>query len=310
MQGGPDLNCVADIVEKIRALDTPEPVVHLMSIGGWNSPHPDTSHTAEAVFLALDRWNREVVARPERGWAGFDGWDWDLEGNDDVESPHNHFSIAVLDIMGRIGQLAKRHNYIFGMAPAESYLDYSTPEFSRSLRFPYPEYHDLQPEFKYHGRNCYAYLLHKYGKTTDLPTGQEVNTYDFVTLQLYEGFSHAEYALSHGKQGASEYLEGVVSAMTNGWMVEFSRDTELACADAIVSVDPSQLVLGLANGWAGDGKFLFIDPDVEIDPLLAERVRGFAFWNLKDEGICSPKNPSKPIWLAKSLAKLLMPPKN
>jgi hypothetical protein len=77
----------------------------------------------------------------------------------------------------------------------------------------------LQPNFKYHGHNTYAYLLAKYGKTktarpsvdTGADTGTsktavtasgtvevevDVDTFDFVTVQLYEGYSHAEYRKS------------------------------------------------------------------------------------------------------------------
>jgi hypothetical protein len=29
----------------------------------------------------------------QAGWPGFDGIDWDMEGNDDVSSPDNHFTV-------------------------------------------------------------------------------------------------------------------------------------------------------------------------------------------------------------------------
>jgi hypothetical protein len=47
------------------------------------------------VFKELERWNREDVSRPEVGFCGFDGIDWDLEGNDNISSPYNQFSIEV-----------------------------------------------------------------------------------------------------------------------------------------------------------------------------------------------------------------------
>ena len=40
-------------------------------------------------------WNEEEVARPELGWFGFDGFDWDVEGNDDPQSPSNLFTFQV-----------------------------------------------------------------------------------------------------------------------------------------------------------------------------------------------------------------------
>ena len=118
--------------------------------GGWNAPHPDTHNNASTVFREFQRWNREVAARPMLGFCGFDGIDWDLEGNDDVSSPFNHFSIAVhapspmhafcpvsrrrgrtallarsqpgpqvLDLVGEVSQLAKRAGLAVSMAPPE-----------------------------------------------------------------------------------------------------------------------------------------------------------------------------------------------
>jgi hypothetical protein len=119
--GGPDMDCVADKIQKIRELNLP--TIHLISIGGWNSPHPDTSNSAEAVYEAWDRWNREIAARPEKGFLGFSGFDWDIEGNDDPLSAYNHFSVECLDLMGRVSQLAKqRGGYIVSMAPAGNYI--------------------------------------------------------------------------------------------------------------------------------------------------------------------------------------------
>ena len=63
-----------------------------MCIGGWNAPHPDTSNSAEDVFAALDHWNRVTVARADKGFFGFDGFDWDLEGNNDMQSRYNTFT--------------------------------------------------------------------------------------------------------------------------------------------------------------------------------------------------------------------------
>ena len=79
---GPDMDCVGDIVHKITelGLDT----VHLISIGGWNAPHVDTSNTPDAIYEYFDYWNRNIAARPEKGFYGFDGFDWDIEGECEV----------------------------------------------------------------------------------------------------------------------------------------------------------------------------------------------------------------------------------
>ncbi len=76
--GGPDWDCVADVIKTIRDLEFP--TVHLISIGGWNSPHPDTSVSAEDMYNCWNDWNRHTVARPDKGFFGFDGFDWDIEG--------------------------------------------------------------------------------------------------------------------------------------------------------------------------------------------------------------------------------------
>ena len=305
VQGGPDLDCVADRVREIRALDGGHEVVHLLSCGGWNSPHPDTSNSAEAIYEELNRWNRLDAARPEKGFFGFDGFDWDIEGNDDKSSPYNYFTKACLDTMGIISILAKQDGYLIAMAPAESYLDPHTSLFDRKLTHTYSEWKDLQPGFNYHGRNVYAYLVSKYGLSE---SGSP--TFDFIMVQLYEGYSHTEYNLTVAKTDPAKYITDLVSRFQRGWTVPFSTDVELDYADAVVSVKPAQLVIGLANGWAGDGKFLFIAPDAlkRIYAALQSEnlnVRGFGFWNILDEGKASPSDPTTPVWLAKALKDIL-----
>ncbi len=66
--GGPDLTCVKDI--KTRLVEMNLPTVHLISIGGWNSPHPETSNSAENIYMSWVQWNDGL----------FDGFDWDIEG--------------------------------------------------------------------------------------------------------------------------------------------------------------------------------------------------------------------------------------
>ena len=104
-----------------------------MSIGGWNSPHPDTSFSAETMFDTLDKWNGQcaTVAGIDYGSGGlFDGFDWDVEGNDDFDSPYNTFTKECIETMGLLSQLLKKEGYVVAMAPAESYLDPTTSEFS------------------------------------------------------------------------------------------------------------------------------------------------------------------------------------
>ncbi len=174
----------------------------------------------------------------------------DVEGNDDFHSPFNTFTPQCIHLMGLISQLAKRAGYLVAMAPAESYLDPTTELFDLTLTHTYPEWDRLQPAFRYHGHNTYAYLLARYG-TTALPLlssalpealpkplpvaategvgegaaevvaegvaagvaagvaegeGEVVPTFDFVTVQLYEGYSHAHYQSYVRGRPASQVL--------------------------------------------------------------------------------------------------------
>ena len=91
-------------------------VVHLMSIGGWNSPHPDTSFSAETMFDTLDKWNGQcaTVAGIDYGSGGlFDGFDWDVEGNDDFDSPQYLYKECI-ETMGLLSQLLKKETMWYG----------------------------------------------------------------------------------------------------------------------------------------------------------------------------------------------------
>ena len=53
ISNGPNMDCVGKISNQIQTLGLE--VVHLISIGGWNSPHPDTSSSAQETFgIALN----------------------------------------------------------------------------------------------------------------------------------------------------------------------------------------------------------------------------------------------------------------
>ncbi len=70
--GGPDLRCVQRIKDTIASKGLP--TIHLISIGGWNSPHPDTSNSAESIYENWRLWNNDL----------FDGFDWDIEGSNNL----------------------------------------------------------------------------------------------------------------------------------------------------------------------------------------------------------------------------------
>lgn len=64
----------------------------------------------------------------------------------------------------------------------------------------YPEWH---PEFKYHGLNCYALLLAKYGTSGDQPT------FDLVDIQLYESWAHAGKHWGNGLCAKGRFTTGI-----------------------------------------------------------------------------------------------------
>jgi hypothetical protein len=94
-------------------------VHQIISIGGWNAPHPNTDFSAEVWWESWKKWNQEVVARPSLNFHGFEGFDWDIEGNDKVSSEYNVFTVECLDLMGRLSQLAKHEGYIVAIMPPQ-----------------------------------------------------------------------------------------------------------------------------------------------------------------------------------------------
>ena len=204
--------------------------------------------------------------------------------------------------MGEMSQLAKQDGYIVGMAPAESYMDPSTSEFDYNLLHNYPEWTELQPNFNYHGRNIYSYLYSQYRTTT---SGED--TFDFISFQLYEGYSHAVYNISILGTQPSLYLQSFVEMVLKGWDIATFSSSSIS-----VHVPRTHLVVGLANGWADGNKFLLVWPEELVagyESLKAAGIhpRGFMFWNIADEGInaVDKSGVSRPFWMARGLNSFL-----
>ena len=73
----------------------------MVSIGGWGAEHPTTDFSAAEMYAAIKNWNENIVARigiPH----GFDGIDWDLEGDNSESSPNNYFTDELLELVGQI----------------------------------------------------------------------------------------------------------------------------------------------------------------------------------------------------------------
>ena len=114
--------------------------------------------------------------------------------------------------MGQLSVLLKKNNYIVSMAPAESYLDPFNEEFSLSLLFNHKEWENEVPKFNYHGRNVYAYLIKKFG----------IETFDFISFQFYEGYTHALYKFQREKKFFGDILMKFLNKVKTGFYINFS----------------------------------------------------------------------------------------
>eukprot|EP00039_Didymoeca_costata_P021634 m.345026 g.345026 ORF g.345026 m.345026 type:complete len:382 (+) comp25680_c0_seq1:131-1276(+) len=282
IQGGPNNHtCVAAVAQELRRRQLP--TAHMISIGGWDAPHPNTSFTGKEWFKAWEKWNLEEISNPSLAFPGYDGIDWDLEGNDNQESQWNVFTVECMELVGTMSQAAKSNGYLVSLVPPQSYTDYTTSKFDLSLRHSYENWH---PDFPYRGMNAYAiWLSDKYGKT---PEG--IPTFDFVDIQLYESWSRASFAIDGPPQiPAATYLVELVRAYQKGWTVNFSTNTVLNVSTQHIHIPATQLVIGFSRGSDDkSGKSVFIWPkDVgKAWSMLSknERPLGVMFWNMVIDG--------------------------
>ena len=280
-----NLTCIAGVAAGLRARGLR--TTHMVTVGGWDAPHPVNGSGAD-FYRAWKAWNEGAVAAAGLP-GGFDGVDWDLEGNDNATSAWNTLGAATLDIVGAFSALAKADDYLVTLVPAESYFDETTPRFDASLTWPYPEW---QPDFKYHGHNPYAYLWSRYG-----------GAFDAVTVQLYESFSHANYNVTVLGQRPADYLAAWAARLRDGWLVDFGSDPAARWPSQRVAVPPAKLLVGLANGWAGGEhpKSLLIMPEeVGAAWRAGAPFAGAAFWCIAEEGAV-PSGQSAPLWMAQGL---------
>ena len=71
ISGGPNMTCVTEVAAKLDAAGLR--TTHMISIGGWDAPHPDVTFSAGEWWDTWLEWN-EAAAAP--GFDGFDGIDW------------------------------------------------------------------------------------------------------------------------------------------------------------------------------------------------------------------------------------------
>ena len=125
--------------------------------------------------------------------------------------------------------------------PAQSYLDCSTSAVSLNVALQARCWH---PEYTYAGRNVYAAFL----------ALTPPDTYDIISLQLYETWSLASCMMAKHRAPLVALLDGLICKMCDGWEVGFDSEPSLRLANQTVSVSPTRLLIGLANGgWPPSG---------------------------------------------------------
>jgi len=234
--------CFVRVHANLTAAGIPD-VTHMITYGGWNSPRwPRGGGGAGQWFEAWETWNRDTTRRLSAagadGFAGFDGLDWDMEGNDDAASDRNDLDVASLDLFGSLSVAMKHGGYLTTMVPPESYLDPTDDRFDTRLNLTYHgEFTGI--DFPHHGRNCFAYLLAKYGHTElegDEAAGGgggggglvgggvtlvTVPVFDLVTVQLYESYTHALHRTAVEGADPAAYLQAWAESLYRGWDVRF-----------------------------------------------------------------------------------------
>mmetsp|Transcript_104297 Transcript_104297/g.300636 ORF Transcript_104297/g.300636 Transcript_104297/m.300636 type:complete len:362 (-) Transcript_104297:219-1304(-) len=264
--GGPNRDCV---VEKINTLESMgfgrDKVKHLISIGGWDAAHPDTTHTAEEYFTAWESFSDGL----------YDGLDWDLEGNDNLQSEWNYFSKPCLELMADFSKLIHDAGYIVSLVPPESYLDVQTTEFSRYVNLTFPG--ELWPgenstnQFSYHGHNSYAYPLAKYP-----------DAFDMVSVQIYETKSHAAYNTSVLGVDQVEYMKGYINRLLgDGLTVDFSTDPDFAELGTVTIDLTDKLLIGLISDSGVGGPITAANTTAAFEAVAATgapNVRGAFYW--------------------------------
>ena len=223
--------------------------------------HPDEKLNGKEWFEVWRAWN---VAH---GFV-FDGCDWDLEGNDDASQ---NLSEAMVALVADFCREAKQHGYLIALAPAESYLDAGSSEVDLLLnhepRAPWRPGENGFPAagFPYAGRNAYAAVLARAG----------MDSVDAVSVQLYEGYSSACYALTRGSASLSAYAQEVAAGLA---------DKGVTVGADVVRVPREKLLLGFANGWADNEKFIRVEPEDAARAVDAAGLRGAMYWVIDEEG--------------------------
>lgn len=162
-----------------------------------------------------------------------------------------------------------------------------------SLLYNHNEWINEVPNFNYHGRNTYAYLIKKYG----------IDVFDFISIQLYEGYTHTLYKYKRQGIKFGRILEEIITNLTKGYEVDFTKVKESGLNKEIITIPNEKIVIGLANAWA-DKQFLFVNKNDLIEAFDYLKInhitcKGMMFWDLKDEGMIHINDDTKtPFYMA------------
>ena len=265
-----DVDAARDALTRARAHGD---VAALCAFGGWNGPHPSTELSGAAWYDCWKAWNDDLGGL-------FDGVDWDLEGHDDPAAPTTTLDAAKATLVADFSKKAKADAYAVFLAPAESYLDAASPAYAEALNNEPLAAWDAATTpgfpaagFPYAGRNAYAAVVDRAG----------VETFDLISVQLYEGYSRACHATTVGDASLADYVAAAARALARGFPVDLPGGRHT------LAIPPERLAFGFANGWADGEKFLRADPaDVAAAfRALAEdhlEPRGVMFWVIDEEG--------------------------
>ena len=275
--GGPNLTCVDEKISKLNSMGFDRSKIkHLVSVGGWDSGHPDTQFSADEYYAAWLIFNQPLSNNPNE--LLFDGFDWDLEGNDDLQSPINYYTKECLVLMAEFSNVLHNNGFIVSMAPPESYLDLQTTEFSKFVNLTYPDDDwNIDPAFSYHGRNNYAYVLAKYP-----------DAIDFISFQLYETKSHADYNTTILGTNQATYLHGYLSRLlTEGISVDFTTDEDFNDMGVVKMDLEDKIVVGLIQNGGKGGPITAANSSIAYTQLQKDGfgefpIRGFMYWCIAD----------------------------
>jgi len=114
-----------------------------------------------------------------------------------------------------------------------------------------------------------------------------MDTFDWISIQLYEAYSPFAHDVHRRKLDQSEALMIRIQRIVDGYTV---TDFPFESSEYEVKIPPAKLVIGVANKWADGMKFCRVEPLAlrsAYETTLAEYeegILGVMFWTIEEEG--------------------------